>query len=253
MTPIHNHEDSLAHLDQFSTLDEASECLNYHIVSTYHFQRLVSTYDSGEFVEQVPHEVHGEREKLILQLKKWLASLEALIQKPCGEFSTEMSERIIVLKMNYEAGLMMLTVCLQASDQQFYADHELDFRNIVTLAKAVVRPRKDIERIVAANNRRNPASVFSFYIGVIRPLYFTAIKCQNMDICREAIALLSSSPWREGAWDSATMARIAARRVQEVKEGYGCTNLLTRDRLAQLYVQGEDIPASFESPSVLAL
>ena len=253
MTPIHNHEDSLAHLDHFSTLDEASECLNYHIVSTYHFQRFVATYDSGEFVEQVPHEVHGERKKLILQLKKWLASLEALIRKPCGEFSTEMSERIIVLKMNYEAGLMMLTVCLQASDQQFYTDHELDFRNIVTLAKAVVRPRKDIERIVAANNRKNPLSVFSFYIGVIRPLYFTAIKCQNMDVCREAIALLSSSPWREGAWDSATMARIAARRVQEVEEGYGCTNLLSRDRLAQMYLQGEHIPASFESTSMLAL
>ena len=253
MIPINDPESYLAHLDQFSTLDEASECLNHRIVSTYHFQRLVATYDSGESVKQVPPEVHGEREKLILQLKKWLVSLEALLRKPCEDFNTEMSERIIVLKINYETGLMMLTACLQASDQQFYADNELGFRKIITLAKAVVGPRKDIERIVAANNSKNPASVFSFYMGVIRPLYFTAIKCQNMNVCRAAIALLSSSPWREGAWDSATMARIAARRVQEVGAGYVCTNILTMDRLAQIYVQGEHIPASFESPSVLAL
>ena len=251
MILMHDHESGLTHLDQFSSLDEASDSLNYQIVSTYHFQRLVATYDSGESVEQVPQEVHQEREKLILQLKKWLASLEALVGKPCGEFNTEVSERIIVLKINYEMGLMMLAACLQASDQQSYADHELEFRKIITLAKAVVRPRKDIARIVAANNSKNPISVFSFYIGVIRPLYFTAIKCQNLDVCREAIALLSSSPWREGAWDSASMARIAARRVQEVVEGYVCTNIVTMDRLAQIYVQGEQIPASFESSSVL--
>ena len=253
MIPIHDHESGLAHLDQFSTLDEASGSLNYQVVTTYHFQRLVATYDSGESVGQVPQGVYGEREKLILQLKKWLVSFEALIRKPCGDFSTEMSERIIVLKINYETGLMMLTVCLQASDQQFYADHELGFRKIVTLARALVRPRKDIERIVAANNSKSPASVFSFYIGVIRPLYFTAIKCQNMDVCRQAINLLSASPWREGAWDSATMARIAARRVQKVEERYVRTNILTMDRLAEMYVQGEHIPANFESPSVLAL
>lgn len=249
MVPINDPESYLAHLDQFSTLDEASESLNRRIVSIYHFQRLVATYDGRESVEQVPQEVHVEREKLILQLKKWLVSFEALVRKPCGEFNTEMLERITVLKINYESGLLMLTACLQASGQQFYTNHELEFRKIITLAKAVVRPRKDIERIVAANNSKNPLTVFSFYIGVIRPLYFTAIKCQNMNVCREAIALLSSSPWREGAWDSATMARIAARRVQEVEQVYGCTKM---DRLAQMYVQGEHIPASFESPSVLA-
>ena len=248
--PVHDHENGLAHLDQFSTLDEASESLNYQIISTYHFQRLLATYDSGESVEQVPQEVYVEREKLILQLKKWLVSLEALVRKPCGEFNTEVVERITVLKINYESGLLMLTACLQASDQQFYTDHELEFRKIITLAKAVVGPRNNIERIVAANNSKNPISVFSFYIGVIRPLYFTATKCKNLDVCREAIALLSSSPWREGAWDSASMARIAARRVQGAEEGYGCTNFLTMNRLAQIYVQGEHIPASSERPSV---
>ena len=253
MVPINDPESYLEHLDQFSTLDEASESLNHRIVSTYHFQRLVATYDSRDSVEQVPREVHVEKEKLILQLKKWLVSLEALVRKPCGEFNTEMLERITVLKINYESGLLMLTACLQASDQQFYTNHELEFRKIITLAKAVVGPRKNIERIVAANNSKNPLSVFSFYIGVIRPLYLTAIKCQNMNVCREAIALLSSSPWREGAWESATMARIAARRVREVEEGSGCTSPLRMDCLAQMYVQGEHIPASFESPSMLAL
>ena len=253
MIPVHDHESGLAHLDQFSTLDEASDSLNYQIVCTYHFQRLVATYNSKESVEQIPQEMHREREKLIFQLKKWLVSVEALVRKPCGEFNTEMSERIIVLKINYESGLLMLTACLQASDQQLYTKHELEFRRIIALAKAVVGPRKDIERIVAANNSKNPASVFSFYIGVIRPLYFTAIKCQNMDVCREAIALLSSSPWREGAWDSATMARIAARRVQQVEKGYECTNLLTMDRLTEMYVQGEHIVASSDSSSVFGV
>ena len=224
MIPLDSPVDSPAHLDVFSTLVEASDLLRFQINSTYDFRRLIAASDCAEFPTRVPPELHVKREKLIAQLERWHVSLEALIKKLGKEIDTEVSQRIVFLKMNYEITLMILTACLQPSDQQIYADHEINFRNIVTLARSIVGSTSDVvklkvEHMIGANRRGiNPAPMFSFYSGVIQPLYFTAIRCQNLDICQEAIALLSSSPWREGAWDSTTMARIAARRLREDKE-----------------------------------
>lgn len=69
--------------------------------------------------------------------------------------------------------------------------------------------------------------MFSFYTGIIQPLYVIAIHCRNLSVCREAVSLLSTSPWREGAWDSASMARIAERKIRQLqKEGYYDENRL---------------------------
>lgn len=218
MIPLDGPDNFPARLNRFSTLDDASRCLNYRIASAYYFRRVTAVHDVDESQVQVPLEVIAKREELRLQLEEWPIALEAFIRKLSGELTTEMLQRIAVLKMNHEAVSLELKACLQPSDQHFYADHEHEFRKIVTLAKSVVGPTNDVEHIVAANNgdetETNSDPLFSFPIGVIQPLSFTAIKCRNLNLCREAIALLSSSPWREGAWDSASMARIAARRLQ---------------------------------------
>lgn len=251
ISPLDGPGDSPPHLDQFSTLQEAIESLTYQINAIYHFRQLAAPYEGAKSPDQVPPELWTKREKLLVQLKRWPVSLEALTVKLWGEIDTETSQRIVVLKMNYETNLMVLTACLQPSDQQFYADHEPEFRLIVDLAKSVIGPTDDVvklgvQHIVAANNNAgvNPTPMFSFYAGVIHPLYLTAIKCQNLRVCREAIALLSSSPWREGAWDGATMARIAARRLQEVEERYMNTDPQTMDYVAHGYARRRQSPES---------
>lgn len=243
MIPLDGPGDGPVHLDSFSTLDEASESLNYQITSMYRFRRLVAAYESAEPPNQVPPELYAKRDNLLQQLERWSDSLEALTAKLWGEIDTEMSQRIAIMNMNYESNLIVLKACLQRSDQQIYSECEAKFRRIVDLAKAVIGPMGDVvnlgvQQIVAANNASiHPIPMFSFYAGVIQPLYLTAIKCQDLRVCKEAIALLLSSPWREGAWDSATMARIAARRVQEVEEISINTDPQIMDFVARGYAQ----------------
>ena len=244
MIPLDGPGNAPAHLEMFSNLQEATESLGYQITAIHHFRRLVAAYDGAESPDQVPPEMHAKREKLLVRWKKWPVALEELTAKLWGEIDAEMSQRIIVMKMNYETHLMLLTACLQQCDQRIYAEHEPEFRKIVDLAKCVIEPmdglvKLSVQHIVAANNggSNDPTPMFSFHAGVIHPLYHTAIKCPNLSVCQEAIALLSSSPWREGAWDSATMARIAARRVQEVEERYMNTVPQVMDYVAYDYAQ----------------
>ena len=245
MTRLEGPGDGPRHLDVFSTVDEAAESLNYLILYTYHFRRLVFAYESAECPTQVPPEVHAKGEKFISQLKRWSVSLETLLEKLGVQCDINLSRRVAVLMMNHEMTLISFTAWLHPSGQQIYADHEFDFRQIIDLAKTAIGPTDDIvklgvEEIVAANNGGiNPEPMFSFYAGVIQPLYLTAIVCQDVEISRDAITLLSSSPWREGAWDSAAMARIAARRVEEVEERYLDVNPPMMYCIAHAYAQGQ--------------
>ena len=232
MIPLEDFINVSTSQDKFSSLDEASESLDHQMIATYHFRRLNHTYDSSESPDQISPEAYASRDRHILKLKKWLISLENLTNNLQADMSTETARRIAVLKMNHTITLIILTACLQPSSLQVYADHEPDFRHVVDLAKSIIRPPppttttttngkdhpnlKLDHNIIATTNHSiviDPTPMFSFAAGVIKPLYLTAIKCQKAKICREAITLLSTSPWREGAWDSAAMARIAERRV----------------------------------------
>lgn len=60
---------------------------------------------------------------------------------------------------------------------------------------------------------------FSLDIGIIAPMYYTALKCRDPGLRRKAIDLLESSYSQEGAWDSHTMAIIAERVVGVEERG----------------------------------
>jgi hypothetical protein len=64
-------------------------------------------------------------------------------------------------------------------------------------------------------------SGFSVDMGFIPPLFYTAIKCRNPRIRRQAIELLIFAPHREGFWDGVLVARIAGEVIKlEEKEFY---------------------------------
>lgn len=96
-------------------------------------------------------------------------------------------------------------------DQLAFDAFNADFTRLVTLASSVV------ETSMAHSDGRFPS--FSFEVGIIQPLYFTACRCRNSVLRRRAISLLENSGI-EGLWDGKAMA-AAARWVVEMEEGEG--------------------------------
>jgi hypothetical protein len=92
-------------------------------------------------------------------------------------------------------------------DQLAFDAFTAEFSKIITLATAVIEtiPRDD------------GISTFSFDIGIIQPLYFTACKCRHPVLRRRAIDILARSGM-EGAWDGRAMA-AAAKWVVKMEEG----------------------------------
>jgi hypothetical protein len=54
---------------------------------------------------------------------------------------------------------------------------------------------------------------FSSELGIIAPLFFTVVKCQNPKIRLQALNMLSRAPRREGMWDAGVCALVAGKAL----------------------------------------
>ena len=206
--------------ESFCDIEDAAISLNFLISRVYNFRRLVTT-EAGE--RNSPNFVTIKRD-LGTQLEWWPVALEKHLANLDTGVSVETLHRTFVMRMNHMITRIAFGACLHKDEERVFRAHLSDFHDIVSLAKIVISPmdpivKSRVQRIVAANNASlNPVAVFSYYAGVIQPLYMTAIKCTDVKVCRQAIKLLAASPWQEGAWDSARMAEMAERKVRQVEK-----------------------------------
>lgn len=226
LSTIDEHHNSPPTLHYFSTLGEASESLNFQITRFYRFRRRADVSGVLDSPDLLPPFVIA-RLDLVADLEGWPPAVSALLAKLARSLNGQESYHLAMMRMNYHIYIIMLNACLRDDEVEYYHQSESCFCQIVALARSILQAvhggeKMNIEDIAAMHSADfRPLTLFTFCAAVIQPLYLTAIKCRNLELCQEAINLLSSTPWREGAWDSATMARIARRKVQQLREeGY---------------------------------
>lgn len=88
------------------------------------------------------------------------------------------------------------------------------FKDVLTLSRKVFEGK-----LFPAISPYYASSPFAFTIGIIHPLYMTALNCADAPMSQEALDLLASRHWKEGAWDSLVMARIAREQLKGSKHG----------------------------------
>ncbi|KAJ9614514.1 hypothetical protein H2200_002651 [Cladophialophora chaetospira] len=74
---------------------------------------------------------------------------------------------------------------------------------------------EEAERILASTDSKYELpSIFQFEMGVMPPLYYTAIKCRCHELRLRALSLLRQVPRREGLWDREELVAIAERVIE---------------------------------------
>ena len=214
-------------LFNFPSLNDAQDALHYQLMRMYHFRRWIAADDPT--LQKIPSGAHLLHDKLLYELEQWPLGMHNLLQKQ-GEADSrvEAFQRVVILQINYRATLISLSTCFHYNDDpESYDEHDADFRHIFSLAESLIGPmdeaaRNSIALRVAASGRNiNPSELFSFYAGVIQPLYMLAIYCRDLELCQGAVTLLEEKPWREGAWDSFSMAKMAKVKIEQRRDdGY---------------------------------
>lgn len=75
------------------------------------------------------------------------------------------------------------------------------------------------ESLLAKGTASNALPPFTFEMGLIPPLYFTAINCRHPTLRRRAVSLLRQGSVRESLWDAEPMARVAERVIMLEESG----------------------------------
>jgi hypothetical protein len=150
-----------------------------------------------DFVEQV---------KLQDRLEEWRKQFEDLLRRLPETERQPNEESISLLRIQHKIIYIWLGVCTSAEEtavDPYYAD----FADIVKHAAILTKSR----------SRRNQPQPLSFEMQLIGPLYYTATKCRDPILRRQALHLLNLAPRREGLWN-AHHAFKTAERVIEIEE-----------------------------------
>ncbi|KAM3068966.1 hypothetical protein ACMFMG_004143 [Clarireedia jacksonii] len=144
-----------------------------------------------------------EQQKYLKELASWWSAFSPVLEKCRGDPDSKEFAGATMLHSRWIICHMALSFALTPA-QTALDDRIADFRKVLGLAKSVLsHPAR--------------AGKFTFETGVMPQIYVVAIKCRDYAIRSEAVALLTSSAWREGIWDS-SVAGGAAKSIVAIEE-----------------------------------
>lgn len=204
----------------FSNIDEANNYL-MHLRLQLNQIQLVRTLVPGD-PNTSSTATTPPLEEVFTNSENWSRAMDGFMAR---SLSVQEAQKAITLILHHKVTHLSLTASCQASEEGFYRDCKSDFNYIISTSTAILRPNHTTIDFRGSDNQWTE-QLFSFRSSLIFPLYFTATHCQDPEIQREALSLLSKSPWREGAWDSAAMARIAERKIRQREQDLSRNNVI---------------------------
>jgi len=213
-------------LTPFASLFDARHSLNIIMVWALPFVH------SALSLKFAPDEEHYEtltatRGILLDQLERWKACMD-LSPFSTSNIAGTSDISAYILLISYTNAKIWTRTAIYPDESSW--DMQLpSFKEILTLCASVVsnpgeRTRKGPYSLVglprASPKRPVWRDAFTFEMGVIPPLYFTAIKCRDPKVRREALKLLGlARPRKEGLWDARNLTSIARRVIEIEKDG----------------------------------
>lgn len=197
----------------FTTLKEARDCLDNCM--SYKLQASVAAYfnrqgaenDSGAGRPQDPTNEH--------LLPQWSAAFDAFVEKAGSSLRPKDLQGAMVLEIQYNCAKILLSVGMPPRETAF-DDFGALFERIISLATSVIHRS-------GSCGISERTGHFSFETGLVPPLYFTATRCRDPWIRRQALSLLSSTPRQECIWNSKMLSNIAERLIliEEERDNIG--------------------------------
>ena len=139
-----------------------------------------------------------QQRRLLSQLKSWRSACDSL-SAPARAL-----EAFAILEAHVTLAELWVKAAPERSESAFGAERPA-FAWIVACASA---------HISQEHNRHLEGAPFNFELGWVTPLFYTALKCRDTSLRKQAVSLLSCLPGLEGIWQGDRLASLAKRVVE---------------------------------------
>lgn len=214
--------------DHFTSLTEARDSLVSMFIE---FLRPASLTPDSSVFQDPSYDDWFRRADYMTWLRQWDSKMGMYIIDCVPGPSAEDMLAIRSLRIqNLVATVWNMALLSSATgdlDECAFDAHIDKFENILSHAALCINNTKPMTKKLIESSEL-PSVAFSFDMGVVFALYFTAIKCRSPHIRRQATDLLTKVyPQREGMWDARALA-VISQYARDFEES-GCTMTLTED------------------------
>lgn len=213
----------------FTDLREARCCWDVLMERCIGYYKMCSPfkYDTDQ-----PHWILKEADACATLLQQFEDAFWPILNQPREEGTIDRGAVILYLCNKISAMYLQVSVVRGETHWDGFTQH---FEEIISRSANVVERTRTM----------NPfqTSVFSFELGIIPPLHLAAMKCREPRLRRQAIALLQSTPRREGCWDGVLLGKVDSWIVQIEEEGmdeFGYIPESSRWRLGEIKSSPQD-------------
>ena len=195
------------HSEIFLDLKEAEDALFHDLHDVWTFFHKSASPSRYLDPESMPELVRVEFKSLQERLRGWKRAFLSFEETHHASFSKRDAGHASLLHIHHSTGTVSLVGELSPNEMVYDTFDDI-FQSIVCLSNQLLR-----ERLTSPWS-----DTFSIEMGIVQPLYITAVKCRVHHIRAEAIKLLGSVPRPEGIWNGRVMAKIA-EQVRIIEEG----------------------------------
>ena len=172
-------------------------------------------------------------------LIQWLRAFDKFLEQNTASMGSKELRGATLLRIHYLCAFIVLHKSIRP-EQCAFDTYNSHFDQMVSLSSAFVHSTEGPDPTSAT-----PA--FSIDLGIIAPLYYTAVSCRDPTIRRRAVSALSS-PRHEGAWSAVDAARVGFLAIQIEEDGLGevrsSSDVPESSRLSEIHTAGPNTAVS---------
>ncbi|KAI8673556.1 Zn(2)-C6 fungal-type domain-containing protein [Fusarium keratoplasticum] len=161
----------------------------------------------------------------------WIRAYEASLQDLLSQSNHRTIYGVFMLRMFHTMASIMISTT-QAPHECVFDKHIEQFASIIDQTLKMWNMNGFAVGSPFEGHRSVTGPRVTFDLGIISPLYYTAVKCRNPRLRRQAIGLLTVAPYREGIWSSVVVAKIARVVVDMEENGFYAGVQFEEDSLA---------------------
>ncbi|KAI2621597.1 hypothetical protein GGR54DRAFT_630054 [Hypoxylon sp. NC1633] len=174
------------------SLDEAREVWDCLVVQLANFQSKVAWRNLNPEYEFDEAAAYREQQMYLTMLNDLGVGLDSLL---FSSMDNRESQGLELLRLNLVVAVVSITCCLDASEMM-YDEFQPQFQEVVQRCRLFADFPIGVTAKVGFTNEG----------GILPLLAFIGAKCRTARIRSEAVDLMARSDWREGSWDSSSLA-----------------------------------------------